>query len=189
LKRPKKTRDRSSSRKPVGVIPEAWAVHRTPGRLRIKVPAKRGDTEYFSQLEEHFSGQVGVESVVVNPTTGSALFVGESETRSIAHHGLKCSLFTLRKAKRSRHTLFESVAATFKSGNDQLRNLTDGHIDIPSAVFMSLLGTGLYQIFRGNVAVPAWYTAFYYALGIFTKTKVDELDETEDLLEDFEGED
>lgn len=162
-------------------------VHQAPGRLRIKVPSKRCDSEYFSRLEECFSGQAGVECIAVNPATGSALFTGEPDARPIAHYGMKCGLFKLRKPKRPSHTLFDSVAATFKSGNDQLRKFTEGHIDIPSLVFLTLLGSGLYQVFRGNVSAPAWYTAFYYALGIFTKTKVDEFDEGEDLLEDFEG--
>ncbi len=162
--------------------------HRAPGRLRIKVPSKRGDREYFALLEEHFSGQTGVDAVVVNPSTGSALFQGDTGVRPIAHHGMKCNLFTLKKPSPPKTTLFESVAGAFRVGNNQLKKYTDGHIDIPSLVFLSLLGSGMYQIFRGNVSVPAWYTAFYYALGIFTKTKFDELDESEDLLEDFVGE-
>lgn len=159
--------------------------HRAPGRLRIKVPSKRGDGPYFAQLEEHFSGQAGVDKIVINPATGSALFLGDTGVRPIAHHGMKCNLFTLKKASRPKTTLFESVAGAFKSGNNQLKKYTDGHIDIPSLVFLSLLGSGMYQVFRGNVSMPAWYTAFYYALGIFTRTKIDELDEAEDLLDDF----
>jgi hypothetical protein len=29
------------------------------------------------------------------------------------------------------------------------------------------MGAGIYQIARGNFAAPAWYTAFWYALGLF----------------------
>jgi hypothetical protein len=159
--------------------------HRAPGRLRIKVPSKKGDRAYFAELEEHFSGQTGIDKVVVNPCTGSALFEGDTGIRPIAHHGMKCNLFTLKKPSKPKATLFDNVAGTFQLGNTRLKQYTDGHIDIPSLVFLSLLVSGMYQIFRGNVAAPAWYTAFYYALGIFTKTKFDELDESEDLLDDF----
>jgi len=39
--------------------------------------------------------------------------------------------------------------------------------------------------------MPAWYTAFYYALGVFSSAKVEEIDEGEELggeLEDGGGE-
>jgi len=34
--------------------------------------------------------------------------------------------------------------------------------------------------------MPAWYTAFYYALQVFSKGHLDEPDAGENLLEDFE---
>jgi hypothetical protein len=37
--------------------------------------------------------------------------------------------------------------------------------------------------------MPAWYTAFYYALGIFTRAHVDEFDEGDELLEGFDDAD
>ena len=58
-------------------------------------------------------------------------------------------------------------------------------MDIPTLVFLSLLISGIWQIARGSVAMPAWYTAFYYALGIFTRAQVDDLDEGGELLEEF----
>jgi hypothetical protein len=38
---------------------------------------------------------------------------------------------------------------------------------------MGLLGTGIYQIVRGNFGAPPWYTAFWYAFGVFTKSLID----------------
>jgi hypothetical protein len=78
------------------------------------------------------------------------------------------------------------VAASFRAYNENLKKLTGGEIDIPSLVFVSLLISGIWQIARGNLAMPAWYTAFYYALGVFTSAKVDEFDEGENLLADFD---
>jgi len=34
--------------------------------------------------------------------------------------------------------------------------------------------------------MPAWYTAFYYAIGVFGSAKVDEFDAGEDLTGEFE---
>jgi len=67
--------------------------------------------------------------------------------------------------------------------------MTGGEVDIPSLVFVSLLFSGIWQIARGNLAMPAWYTAFYYALGVFTRAQVDEWDEGEDLVADIDDAD
>lgn len=42
--------------------------------------------------------------------------------------------------------------------------------DLPGMAFLTLLGVGIYQLVRGNFAAPPWYTAFWYAMGIFTKS-------------------
>ncbi len=47
-------------------------------------------------------------------------------------------------------------------------------IVIPSLIFLSLLISGIWQIARGNFAMPAWYTAFYYALGVFARAQVED---------------
>jgi hypothetical protein len=38
---------------------------------------------------------------------------------------------------------------------------------------------------RGNIKAPAWYTAFWYALGIFSRGSLDDWDEGADLVTDF----
>ena len=53
------------------MIPEAYIVHRVNNRLRIKIPSKRGDKDFFASIERKFSGQAGGETVVVNPYTAS----------------------------------------------------------------------------------------------------------------------
>jgi len=38
-------------------------------------------------------------------------------------------------------------------------------------------------VLRGNLVIPAWYTAFYYALGIFTRGYEEPPDEAPNALE------
>jgi hypothetical protein len=55
--------------------------------------------------------------------------------------------------------------------------MTGGELDIPSVFFAALLISGIYQIARGNMAAPAWYTAFWYAFGIFSRDMLHKVDE------------
>lgn len=171
------------------MIPEAHVSHRMSCRLRIKIPSKKGDALYFAALRERLTDCPGVAAVSVSPQIGSALILHDCETNEIFAYAKKNELFVRKRSARPHKTLFNSVADTFQGYNRNLKTLTGGEIDIPSLVFLSLIASGIYQIARGNLVAPAWYTAFYYALGVFTRAQVDEWDEGEDVPEDFEDAD
>jgi Heavy metal associated domain 2 len=171
------------------MIPDAHVSHRTAHRLRIKIPSKRGDVSYFSTLQESLSGCPGVGEIRVNSRTGSALISHECERKTLAEFAREKDLFRLKRSVRPRKSLFGNVADTFQAYNQDLKKVTGGEVDIPSLIFLSLIVSGIWQIARGNLAMPAWYTAFYYALGVFTRAQVDEWDEGEDVAVDFDAED
>ena len=149
------------------------------------MPSKKGDEDYFEQLSQEFADHDGVEEVFVNPHTGSALFVHKTDPRKIVHHAAENQLFTIVPKKQPVQTLFGGVADVLREGNKKLKRMTGGELDVRSLVFLLLLVSGAYQLFRGNVAVPAWYTAFYYAMQIFPGGEVDEPDEGMDLVDDI----
>ncbi len=167
------------------MIPEAHLSHRTSDRLRIKIPSKKGDVLYFSSLSEQVSRWPGVEGITVNPPIGSALILYPGKIGNFFELAKKEELFQLNKVKRHRTTLFANVAETFLRYDKKLKQTTNGELDISSLVFLSLLISGIWQIARGSVAMPAWYTAFYYALGVFTRAQIDDVDEGGELVEDF----
>jgi hypothetical protein len=158
-------------------------------RLRIKIPSKKGDVSYFSALRERLASCPGIEEIRVNPQTGTALISYECEKKTLAEFARENDLFLLRRSTPRPKSLFGNVADTFQGYNQDLKKLTGGEVDIPSLVFVSLLMSGIWQIARGNLAMPAWYTAFYYALGVFTRAQVDEWDEGEDLVADLDDAD
>jgi hypothetical protein len=168
------------------MIPDAHVSHGMSCRLRIKIPSKRGDVSYFSALRERLSGCPGVEEIKANPRTASALISYECETKTLAKFARENGLFVLKRRTPGRKSFFSNVSDTFEGYNKDLMKMTGGEVDIPSLVFLSLVISGIWQIARGNLAMPAWYTAFYYALGVFTRAQMDEWDEGEDPAPEFE---
>jgi hypothetical protein len=156
-------------------------------RLRIKIPSKKGDVSYFSALRERLSACPGVGEIRVNPQTGSALISYECDRKALVEFAGEKNLFLLRRSTPRRKTLFGNVAGTFQGYNQDLKKLTGGEVDIPSLIFLSLLISGIWQSARGNLAMPAWYTAFYYALGVFTRAQADDWDEGEVLVADLDA--
>ena len=165
------------------MIPEAYVSHRTPSRLRIKIPSKKGNFSFFSTLLERLGKCPGIEGIKISPAIGSALILGD--TKVAADFAKKNELFHLKAVEPPRKTFFVNVADTFRTYDKDLKKMSGGGLDIPSLVFLSLLISGIWQIARGNLGMPAWYTAFYYALGVFTHTQLDEPDEGGELVDEF----
>ena len=57
------------------MVPEARIVHRIAGRMRVRVPSRRGDPAYFATVEETLRSLNGVERVEADPLTGGILIL------------------------------------------------------------------------------------------------------------------
>jgi len=157
-------------------LPEAFICHRTAQRLRLKIPSQKGDVSYFAQLREECSRIQAFETLEVNPLTGSVLFADERlDMEAIAKQGDDAQLFHLRTAQPGPLPVAKKVVSSLRGINEGLHRFTGGDIDLATVAFLSLLGVGIYQISKGNVRVMPWYTAFWYAFGVFTKSVADKL--------------
>jgi len=155
------------------MLPHAYISHQTAERLRIRIPSKRGDAEYFNWLKEQFSSLKGIKKLEVNPLTGSVLIIHNSNKESLMEYAMANNFFSLKGLDSYPTGLQRRVSETFNGFNTQLKELTDGELDIGGLAFLILLGAGIYQISRGNITAIPWYAAFWYALSIFLKAKPD----------------
>ncbi len=111
--------------------------------------------------------------------TGSLLFVGDGlDLQSVVAFGEENGLFTVDTnsvdSRNNPKHLAGKVVKPLQGFQNAMGQLTGGHLDLSGLVFFLLLGTGAYQIARGNFAAPPWYTAFWYAFGVFTKQLMEE---------------
>jgi hypothetical protein len=152
------------------MIPEAYVSHQTTGRLRIKIPSRKKDQAYLTGLKERLSGCEGIETVDVNPLTGSILINHKVNSETIAQYALANDLFSLKGIASFPAGLQRRISGTFKGIDTQLKTFTGGEIDIGGLAFLVLLGAGIYQLSIGNITALPWYGAFWYALNIFLKS-------------------
>src|ERR1700742_4074090 len=59
--------------------------HQVPGRVRMKIPAGKGNPELLKQVSEAFGVIPGIEEVTVNPTTGSVVLYYDTERHDDVH--------------------------------------------------------------------------------------------------------
>lgn len=153
------------------MLPEAQCIHQTPGRLRIRIPAGKGNKAFFAYVEEQLARCPVVTAAQANPVTGSVLISHSGEMRGIAEFAGKNKLFRLIPDKKNPGSVAHATITTYKSLDTQIKRLSGGELDLPHTAFLILVGAGIYQISRGKFGAPAWYTAFWYALNIFLKAQ------------------
>lgn len=159
-------------------LPEAFITHMAAGRLRIKIPSKKGESAYFSSLKERVSALPGIQKIEVNPVTGSVLVlhtlpVEEIDFKVLSEYTAAGGLFKLETPNGSGKPVSDKITGMFKGADKGVRDFTGGQLDLPTAAVLGLLGVGLFQMSRGKTTAPAWHVAFWYALNIFLNNQRD----------------
>lgn len=136
----------------------AEVVHCLPGRLRLRVPEKRGDEAVLRQLASGLATHPQVVSVEVRSATGGLLVVhtlGEA-WQAIARHAADRNLFavTAPVASVAPPSIAEATVAGFKVINRRIRRATGGVIDFQSAMFLTFVGFAVHQARQGHMLGP-----------------------------------
>lgn len=142
----------------------AYISHALPGRVRIKVPDRRGDTDFFSRIEDRLGGIDGIAKLQTNPLTGSILIEHHTAPLDrVFEAAQREALFTLQapddpgEPPPEAASLDESPLALWISQ----RGMGGLGFDINSALALLMLALAVRQMMRGQVMVPAlsllWY--------------------------------
>ncbi|MBF0486533.1 MAG: hypothetical protein HQK98_00090 [Nitrospirae bacterium] len=151
------------------MIGEGIVSHQTQGRLRIKILEAKGDAEYFAELKKTLADNPKISTVEVNPITASVLILHNTSNEEILTYAAEQGLVKIAAPTKNSENVSTKIAEVFKTVNKGAVTATGGGLDLPRISFLTLVGFGLYQLSRGNFVVPPWYTAFWYAHGMFTK--------------------
>lgn len=153
------------------MLPDAYISHRTPTRLRVRVPSRKRDLAWFVRAKDLLSALPEVEAVDVNELSGSILIVHHrKDVESLLAAAKKQGIFGIaRPDARKPVTLRQGITEGFRTVNRRVSGATGGRADLWDVAFLGVAGIGVYQLLRGNIAAPMWYTAFWYAFGIYMK--------------------
>jgi hypothetical protein len=146
----------------------AFVVHELPGRLRLKIPEKRGDTAYFARLAEQLPHCPGILRVDGRVHTGSLLVLHGAATRAadIDAYAGRLGLFSLTdRPATPRRTLRQCANAGVDALDRGLLAASGGVIDFGSAMLLMMLVLAARQAARGQVLVPA-FSLLWFALEV-----------------------
>lgn len=156
------------------MMPFAQIAHSTTDRLRLKIVGRRGSASYFANVTQKLASAFTGCSVEANALTGSILFIGDGvDIQSVTDFGEQQALFRVQASTPEPRSISLSIISPLQSVNRNVKAATSGRLDLPGALFISLLLFGIIEIIRGNWKSPPWYTAFWYAFGLYSKTLFD----------------
>jgi hypothetical protein len=144
------------------MIDVAYVSHRLPGRVRLRIAERRGDAAFFHRVGRALSRSAGVTRLETKPATGSVLIEHEGALEPVLDTARAAGLFELA-APPAPATAGEQLARGTALLDREVAALTAGQVNLGAALFIALVGLGLFQISRGHVLAPA-VTLFWYAL-------------------------
>jgi hypothetical protein len=141
----------------------AYVVHRIPGRVRLKVPQRRGDPAFFAELQRRAARAKGVRGARVNALTGSFVLEHDGDFAQLASAlaGPELGgLIELALALPPVARRLQNEAATLDL---RVRRWSGGSLDLSTAAALGLAALAGVQLFRGRQAPLAVSLAWYSA--------------------------
>jgi hypothetical protein len=137
------------------MLPHAYVVHQAGERLRLRIPAHKGDAAFFARVERDLATCAGVAYAEANPLTASILLHFSGELASLAAFTTANRLFTLEPVQAPVGTALDVVADRVDQLERFVRHRSNGALDLDTLMVVGLVGASIVQIARGQVLGPA----------------------------------
>jgi hypothetical protein len=182
---------------------DAYVHHHIPGRLRIRVPAAKGQEELLRELSSAIARAPGISAVAYNQVTGSILIqYSPNEHRNLdsLDAGLSASAVPVavkkvmpaehpshdRHRRRGRRSLAAmKVDSFFKQLDNEIRDLTDDELDLKFILPVVVAVLGIFSL-RHLSTTPLWLTLLIFAFHSFLGLHAPSLHELYTPPPDFE---
>lgn len=153
--------------------PSAYIKHQLPGRVRLKIPQKRGDFRYFDRIAELFTDCPGITQLQLNPPAASILIchVTKIDFLNIAKFAQTNGLFTIieQPEEETFSIPYLPIPTLTSVGlnrlDESLMGYSKGRLDGRSLLFLTLIGLAVRQMTKGHIMGPA-STLLWYAFSV-----------------------
>ncbi len=161
--------------------------HQVPGRVRMKIPAGKGNPELLQQISEAFGVIPGIEQITVNPATGSVVlhydvdrheeFHGTFQSHYRSHHGDPHPPSTeiddlARRIQDEAEFLAQNsetaraVVDFVKKCDREIKLATNNTVDLKIVLAVGIIGLTVMEV-GATAATPVWVTLSIFTLNHF----------------------
>jgi hypothetical protein len=173
---------------------DAYVHHHIPGRLRIRVPAAKGQEELLRELSSAIARAPGISEVAYNQVTGSILIqysLNEHHNLESLDAGLSASAVPVavkkvtpaehpshdRRRRRDRRSLAAmKVDSFFKQLDNGIRDSTNDELDLKFILPSVVAALGIFSL-RHASTTPLWLTLLIFAFHSFLGLHAPSIDE------------
>jgi hypothetical protein len=141
------------ARKQTDMIPAAHIEHQLPGRVRLRIPSKRGEVPFFEKVVWELSKHPAVQELTATPLTGSIMLQYVEPLRAITAAAADQNLFETAQAQPARKRGEPNKAGRVGKGSALTNSFATG-----------LSGLSLFQAAQGNVLGSA-VESFWHSFG------------------------
>jgi hypothetical protein len=134
------------------MVPVAHIEHQLQGRVRLRVPSKRGDVSFFERVVKELSRHPAVWELAASPLTGTITLQYSEPLQAIMETAAALTLFETGGSKPG----VKAAESKRPSRRSESAGLAGG-------IAAGLSGLSLYQAARGNVignAVESFWLSF-----------------------------
>lgn len=135
----------------------AYIVHHVPGRLRLKLQDRRGDTAYFAHISECLGLCRGVSSVHSNARTGSVIlaYLPAIDMQDIKDYARDSAGLDIQSPLANpRHSIADAAGLGLSTLDKGLSGISAGIVDVRSVLFLALIALLVRQVRQGHIAGP-----------------------------------
>ncbi len=157
------------------MLPVGYVAHRIGGRVRLRIPARKGDTAYFARVERELAACARVGYVEANPLTASILLHYSGTNDDLRRDAVALGLFVIEEMPLAANPVLSAATARIDQLDRMLQRTSNGSFDLLEVAFVGLVGASIIQTLRGQALGPA-STLMAHALAILALHRARRLD-------------
>jgi hypothetical protein len=140
---------------------KAYLVHSIPGRIRLRVPERRGDCGFFDEIRRQLQGLDTVSRVETNPVTASVLVYHEGEISDLAIQSVGTDIGDLVEFVPHAPPVAQLLCMETEKVDRNIQDLTAGELDLGTLTSFGLLAMATAHLLSGQQLIIAvslgWY--------------------------------
>jgi cation transport ATPase len=168
--------------------PQLYIAHQVRGRVRMKIPAAKGNPDLLRQISETFATVPGIEHIAVNPATGSMVVHYDANQHDEFHGQLQRHCGPARgngyrpprteideltnKIEAEAEFLSQhsdsarAIVDFFKALDREIKVATNNTVDLKIVFAAAIVGFTVVEV-GATAATPVWVTLAIFGLNHF----------------------
>jgi hypothetical protein len=148
----------------------AWVVHRTVGRLRLRLPERKGNAAFFADLAAAIAALPGALSVRQSLPAASLVIEHDPDSGESFEPALEGLGLVLVEGEPPSAPPLETLSAGFAGIERALREASGNAADLRTLGFIVLATAGLVQVARGH-AFSAGSSLLWHAADLLREAR------------------